>query len=102
MGDCVRFIKGLNEEEENVMKNEWNVVHEMDDEKGNPTCWAMQINNGFGKFVWITLNHKNYYDVEVDRNGEFKTLVTCKSMRSAKRWVTMYIINKENNDKRRN
>lgn len=48
------------------MKNEWRVVHEMDDENGNPTCWAMQINNRFGKFVWITLNHKNYYDVEVD------------------------------------
>ena len=77
------------------MKKEWKVVHEMDDENGRPTCWAMQINNRFGRYVWITLNHKNYYDVEVDRNGEFKTLVTCKSMRSAKRWVTMYIINKE-------
>lgn len=68
----------------------WNVIHDMDDEDGKPTCWALQINHSkYGKFVWITLWNDDSYHVEVDRDGIFVTLASCKSLRSAKRWVTM-------------
>lgn len=73
------------------MKNKWEVIHEMDGENGEPTSLAREINHSkYGKFVWITENENGLYDVEVDRGG-FTTLVTCKTVISAKRWVSMNI-----------
>jgi len=70
------------------MKNTCNIAHDCDRENGEPTCWAREINHPkYGKFVWITENENGLYDVEVDR-GEFITLVTCKTLTSAKRWVS--------------
>lgn len=70
------------------MKNIWNIVHDCDGENGEPTCWAKEINHPkYGKFVWITENENCLYDVEVNR-VEFITLVTCKTLTSAKRWVS--------------
>lgn len=69
------------------MKNIWNIIHDCDGENGEPTCWAKEIKSEkYGKFVWITENENGTYDVEVDRE-EFITLVTCKTLTSAKRWV---------------
>lgn len=32
----------------------WNIVHECDDDNGNPTQWAAEINHpDYGRFVWI-------------------------------------------------
>lgn len=73
------------------MKN-WKIIHDMDGENGEPTCWSLEINHKeYGRFVWITLNPENKYNIEVDCDG-FKTLATCKSLTSAKRWVTMNLI----------
>lgn len=71
----------------------WNVIHEMDEEEtGNPTCWAAEINSPkYGKFIWITLDYLDKYNVEISTDGAFKTLISCKSLASAKRWVTRYI-----------
>lgn len=71
------------------MKNIWEIVHDCDDEEtGKPTSWAKEINHPkYGKFVWITENENCLYDVEVNR-VEFITLVTCKTLTSAKRWVS--------------
>ena len=31
----------------------WNIVHECDDDNGNPTQWAAEINHpDYGRFVW--------------------------------------------------
>lgn len=33
----------------------WNIIREMDDENGKPTCWAAKINSDeYGRFIWIT------------------------------------------------
>lgn len=70
------------------MKNNWEIVHDCDDENENPTCWAKEINHKkYGKFVWITKGLDGF-DVEVNRS-EFETLVRCKSLSSAKIWVTI-------------
>lgn len=85
------------------MKN-WEIVHNMDGENGEPTCWSLEINHeDYGRFVWITLNPENKYDVEIECDtgygydveigySGFKTLATCKSLERAKRWVAMNII----------
>lgn len=71
----------------------WDVIHEMDEEEtGNPTCWAAEINSlKYGKFIWITLDYLGKYNVEISTDGKFETLVSCKSLASARRWVTRYI-----------
>lgn len=75
------------------MKYSWEIIHESDDEEtGEATCWAAQVNSErYGKFVWITLKANGLYDVEVKPFDDFKVLVSCKSLTSAKRWVTMNI-----------
>lgn len=77
------------------MKNQWEIIHEADDDDGNPTNWALEINHKkYGKYVWIS-GYDNIFDVEVDNNpepGEMTVLVTCTSLRSAKRWVTMNLM----------
>lgn len=71
----------------------WNIIHEMDDEEtGAPTCWAAEINSPeYGRFIWITLNYLDRYNVEISKEGELEMLVSCKSLSSAKRWITRYI-----------
>lgn len=71
----------------------WEIIHECDDEvTGEPSNWAAEVNSErYGKFVWISHNANGQYDVEVRPHGEFKVLVSCKSLASAKRWVAMNI-----------
>lgn len=72
--------------------SKWEIVHDCDEENGNPTCWAKEINHqDYGRFIWITENSDGKFDVEVDQGGDFRTLVTCKSLTSAKRWVSTNI-----------
>lgn len=81
------------------MKNKWEIVHESDTDSGKPTCWALEINHErHGKYVWITgvLDYDEetiiQYNVDVIPYNETKTLVECKSLASAKRWVTMNLL----------
>ena len=71
----------------------WEIIHEMDDEKtGAPTCWAAEINHQeYGKFIWITLDCEGKYNIEISINGNYKVLASCKTFPSAKRWTTRYI-----------
>ena len=67
----------------------WNIVHEMDNPDGSPTCWATEVNHpSYGKYIWVT-ESENGYDVEFDA-GEagFRTLKPFKTVIGAKRWVT--------------
>ena len=73
-------------------KNTWEVVEDCNDENNNATCWSKEINHKkYGKFVWITDNG-NGYNVEVISNDETIVLKECKSLASAKRWVTSNLI----------
>ena len=74
-----------------MKKLNWLIVHECDDEEGNATQWAAEINNPkYGKYCWIS-NMGDYFSVEVDCEG-FMELVRCKSLISAKRWVAINLI----------
>lgn len=74
----------------------WEIIHECDDDDGNPTQWCAEINHPkYGKYCWINnigseVDGKDF-SVEVDY-GDFVELVKCKSLASAKRWVTMYLM----------
>lgn len=77
----------------------WKIIHESDTDSGNPTSWALEINHrSYGKYVWITgvLDHDEdtivQYNVEVIPDSDAIVLVSCKSLVSAKRWVTMHLI----------
>lgn len=71
---------------------DWKVVEECNDDNNNPTVWANTINNErYGKYCWITFDGKNYL-VEVSSSGKFITLAKCKSLKSAKRWVSMNLL----------
>ena len=86
------------------MKNKWEIIHEGDTDSGKPTSWSLEINHErYGKYVWITgvLDHDEetiiQYNVEVARYydsvlNEMKILVECKSLTSAKRWVTINLL----------
>lgn len=74
------------------MKNIWNVVHDCDTEEGTPTCWAKKIDHPrYGPFIWISQYSDDKYVVEAIPVSDVKMLATCKSLSSAKRWVTTNI-----------
>lgn len=74
-----------------MIKNQWKIIHESDDDNGNPTLWTLEINHPkYGKYCWIS-DHINYFSVEVDYGG-FIELKQCTSLTSAKRWVTMNLL----------
>lgn len=65
----------------------WITVHECDEENGNPTQWALEINHSrYGKYCWI-FNVGKYYSVEV-YNGGFLELAKCRSLVGAKLWAS--------------
>ena len=69
----------------------WVILHECDEEYGTPTCWSAEINHeDHGKYIWITNTGKSF-DVECYQEGSFKTLTSCKTFTSAKRWATRYL-----------
>jgi hypothetical protein len=74
-----------------LVKNQWEIVHDSDDEDGNPTCWCKEINHKkYGKYVWISHNGTELFDVEVScSSGMIESIMPCKSLTSAKRWVTI-------------
>lgn len=74
------------------MKKTWEVVHEMDGENGEATCWCREIEHDkYGKYVWITENWDGTYEVEARPDGYMITLKVCKTLTSAKKWVTTYL-----------
>lgn len=73
------------------MTIKWEIEHDCDDEfTEEPTCWGTKIE---GQFWWISINPDGGYTVEVARAGiplrlTLRTVKICKSLRSAKAWVT--------------
>ena len=81
------------------MKRKWEIIHDCDTDNGNPTCWALRIDHEkYGKYVWISavLDYDEetitQYNVEVIPFRDTITLCECKSLASAKRWVTMHLL----------
>ena len=77
------------------MKMIWNPVYECDDEDDNPTVWALEINSSkYGKYAWISLEDDNEFSITTSNYGSnlgSEPLMVCKSLKSAKRWVSMNI-----------
>lgn len=68
----------------------WEIVHECDDEEtGKSTLWASEINSQeYGKYVWISLDCNNKYNVEVKPEDEdYRILKTTRSLKSSKQWA---------------
>lgn len=70
------------------MKTQWNVVHECDMDDGTPTEWALKVAEN--KFIWIDALFNGTFDV-IHYDAQ-KVLKNCKSLSSAKRWVTMNLL----------
>jgi len=72
-----------------MTKEKWEIVHECDLDDGTPTEWAIRTKDG--RYYWIDLIGDGTYDVVgFDATSILKN---CKSLASAKRWVTMNILN---------
>lgn len=71
---------------------EWTVLHDADDDNGKPTMWAAGIfHPEYGNWCWIS-DMGDHFAVEVEDTGDFVELAKCKSLTSAKRWVTMNLM----------
>lgn len=76
-------------------KIKWEVLEECNDEySGEPSCWCAEINHWYhGRFCWISyFGEPKGYAVEVKGFDGIIELVRCKSLSSAKRWVTMHLL----------
>lgn len=74
------------------MESKWNIIEECNGDDGEPTCWAKEISHpDYGRYAWISLNGKEKFDVEIMQDNDVKVLATCRSLASAKRWVSMHL-----------
>lgn len=91
--------------EESIDENselEWKEIPEsIDDETGKPTSWATEINSDtYGRFLWISQNDSNSYDVEYDTGERIIPVssesVGFSSLSAAKKWAEeFYLLDKE-------
>ena len=70
------------------MRRKWEIVHDCDLEDGTPTTWSLKA--GQKKFYWICEVSDKTFDV-IDSDNH-TILENCKTLRSAKRWVTMNLL----------
>lgn len=80
----------------------WKEIPEsIDEETGKPTSWASEINfDTYGKFLWISQNENNSYDVEYDAGERIIPVssesVGFHSLSTAKEWAEeFYSLDKE-------
>lgn len=72
-----------------MKKYEWKPIKEMDMEDGTHTCYATEIGS---YYVYLTQTANGTWDVEQKKKKEtyIVTRVNCKTLTSAKRWVSRY------------
>ena len=70
------------------MKKKWEVVHDCDEENGNPTCWALEVSKSV--FYWI--NETSDVKFEIIDHDAHTVLMNCKLLTSAKRWAAMNLL----------
>ena len=70
-----------------MAKYEWHPIEEMDLDDGTHTCYATEIGDFY---IYCTQLADGTWDVESKRKHceGFASLVNCKTLASAKRWVT--------------
>ena len=80
----------------------WKEIPEsIDEETGKPTSWATEINSDtYGRFLWISQNDSNSYDVEYDTGERIIPVssesVGFSSLSAAKEWAEeFYLLDKE-------
>ncbi len=80
----------------------WKEIPEsIDEETGKPTSWATEINSEtYGRFLWISQNENNSYDVEYDTGEKIIPVssesVGFSSLSAAKEWAEeFYSLDKE-------
>ena len=80
----------------------WKEIPEsIDEETGKPTSWATEINSEtYGRFLWISQNENNSYDVEYDTGERIIPVssesVGFSSLSAAKEWAEeFYLLDKE-------
>ena len=80
----------------------WKAIPEsIDEETGKPTSWASEINSEtYGRFLWISQNDSNSYDVEYDTGEKIIPVssesVGFSSLSAAKEWAEeFYLLDKE-------
>lgn len=70
---------------------EWEVVHECDEEDGNPTQWVAEIHSKrYGKYAWIDLLPNGDYLISASRQDKIK--VIARHLPKAKAWVSSYML----------
>lgn len=73
----------------------WDPILECDDDEGNPTVWTSEVNSKkYGKYVWISQEDDDEFCITTSNYGSdlgSEPLMICKSLSSAKRWVSMNI-----------
>lgn len=79
----------------------WEVIREMDDENGNPTCWATTVNSvDYGRFIWITKHSTNQYVIEFKNDFEcYEQLAKHRSLKKLRNMLKNYSSNKNPLDK---
>ena len=70
------------------METKWNIVHDCDLEDGTPTEWSLKVTDD--KFYWIDEMSDGTFDV-IDHDAH-TVLMNCKTLASAKRWVTINLL----------
>lgn len=70
-----------------IEKLDWQVVHDADDDDGNPTMWSAKIDSSeYGKYMWIEKSYENGYDIVVNPDGDdYVVLKSSKSLGWAKK-----------------
>ena len=67
---------------------EWEIIHDSDDESGNPTLWSARIDSDrYGKFIWIEKSDIGYDVVCRSGSDNWYVLDSFKSLGRAKRYV---------------
>lgn len=99
------FYRGLPERQDSIefyteWKPGWNMVMEAETEEGNITMWSMDISGTElevllnSRFIWIEENPHGLFDIYIYHyiSEEWIEKHTCKTLASAKRWVTMNLL----------
>lgn len=68
---------------------DFEVVHESDDDEGNPTLWGATVNSRrYGRYLWIELSNDGQYDLLYNAGGDrYSTIKSFRSFNRAKRFA---------------
>lgn len=98
-GDMIDKLNKKLKKDESLLREslKWEVVHESDDDEGNPTMWSAKIDHDkYGKYIWIEMSDKGGYDVVINVDDDWKVLKNSKSMSGAKKYANDLISGKIN------